>query len=85
MDSTLLDIIRQTLIIYLYGRYDLMALVERGEHDFTLNANKMFSVSEKFKIQNSKFKIQNSKFKIQNSKFKIQNSKFKIQNSKFKI
>ncbi len=42
VDSTLLDIIRQTLIIYLYGRYDLMALVERGEHDFTLNANKMY-------------------------------------------
>ena len=51
IDTNLSDIIRQTLFLYLYGRYDLMSLVEKGEHDFTLNANIMFSLSEPTKTK----------------------------------
>jgi len=30
------DLIRQALFVYLYGRYDISASIEEGEHDFTM-------------------------------------------------
>ncbi|HIG79933.1 MAG TPA: hypothetical protein EYG50_01670 [Cycloclasticus sp.] len=37
------DLLRQTFFSYLYGRYDLMGLIERGDHRFALNPPPMFS------------------------------------------
>ncbi len=45
VDTTMSDIIRQTLFTYLYGRYDLMASIERGEQDFNLSHPIRFSRS----------------------------------------
>jgi len=42
-DTSNSDFIRQTLFTYLYGRYDLMASIEKGEHDFALNGSIKFS------------------------------------------
>ncbi|WP_198265694.1 hypothetical protein [sulfur-oxidizing endosymbiont of Gigantopelta aegis] len=42
-DASLSDIIRQTLFTYLYGRYDLMHSIEKGEHDFSFNASVKYS------------------------------------------
>jgi len=41
--TTKSDLIRQTLFIYLYGRYDLIGLLERGDTQFALNSPIMFS------------------------------------------
>jgi len=45
-NTTNSDLIRQTLFTYLYGRYDLMASIEKGEHDFALNSPPVFSRRE---------------------------------------
>ncbi len=45
VDTTHSDLVRQTLFMYLYGRYDLIATIERGEHDFALNQLPRFSRS----------------------------------------
>lgn len=36
-------LLRQTLFSYLYGRYDLMGLIERGDHRFALNGRALYS------------------------------------------
>jgi len=41
------DIIRQTLFTYLYGRYDLFGLIERGHKEFALSSSVLFSKSGK--------------------------------------
>lgn len=37
------DLLRQTFFSYLYGRYDLMGLIERGDHRFALNGPILYS------------------------------------------
>jgi len=43
--TTRSDIIRQTLFTYLYGRYDLFSLIERGDTRFALSSPILFSKS----------------------------------------
>lgn len=40
------DLLRQILFSYLYGRYDLFGLIERGDHRFALNSPALFSRAE---------------------------------------
>jgi hypothetical protein len=44
-NTTTSCLVRQTIFTYLYGRYDLMAGIERGERDFALNGPIMYSLS----------------------------------------
>jgi len=42
-DTSRSDLIRQTLFAYLYGRYDLLRLLERKDHHYELSRPVMFS------------------------------------------
>jgi len=42
-DTSRSDLIRQTLFAYLYGRYDLLGLLERKDHHYELSRPVMFS------------------------------------------
>jgi len=42
-DTSRSDLIRQTLFTYLYGRYDLIGLVERNDRHYQLNGTVRFS------------------------------------------
>jgi len=46
------DLIRQTLFTYLYGRYDLIGLIERKDHHYELSRPVMFSRSRGSPAQN---------------------------------
>lgn len=46
LDTSASDLIRQTLFIHLYGRYDLFGLIERQNTTFKLNTRARFSISK---------------------------------------
>jgi len=44
-NTTRSDLIRQTLFTYLYGRYDLMSMIEKGDMRFALSSPVQYSVT----------------------------------------
>lgn len=44
-DTSESDCYRQMLFVHLYGRYDLMGLLERQDHRFALNAIPLYSIA----------------------------------------
>jgi len=44
-DTSRSDLIRQTLFTYLYGRYDLIGLIERNDQHYQLNGTVRFSMA----------------------------------------